>query len=56
MRAAHSLDTEGGETLDEEEGQEEEEVATRLRLVGGGGLPPLTMREGANAPSRVCCA
>src|SRR5215510_10470260 len=22
--------------------------------VGGGGLPPFTIREGANAPSRVC--
>src|SRR5215467_10022796 len=47
---------EGGETLDEEEGQgqKEEEVVTRSTLVGGGGLPPFTIREGANAPSRVC--
>ena len=45
---------EGGETLDEEEGQEEEEVVTRFPLVGGGGLPPLTGREGANALSRLC--
>jgi hypothetical protein len=34
MRVAPSLYTEGGETLDEEEGQEEEEVVTRLRWWG----------------------
>lgn len=27
---------------------------TLCTTVGGGGLPPLTMREGANAPSRLC--
>src|SRR5262245_6835756 len=26
----------------------------RFSLVGGGGLPPFTIREGANAPSRLC--
>ena len=48
-----TLSTEGGETLDEEKGQEEEEVGTLFH--GGGWRPPTSYHSGGgNAPSRLC--